>query len=139
MGMGVIYICKKCKREKEILYGVGFSDFGYQDNNFKKLIEKGREEQLQNMNQLRKFLKLENVSLKDNYKHDAYICTKCKNIHNKFRYTLIAKNKIFTPKYKCNYCGSELRPKKEHEDFTITCDRCGSIKFEKESKLMMWD
>ena len=139
MGEGVGYICKKCKHEKTILYGIGFNDFAYQDNNFKKLIEIGKKEELQNINQLLKFIKLENVYLKSNYKHDAYVCTKCKNIHNKFRYTLISNNNRFIPKYKCSYCGSNLKIKKENEDFTITCDKCGSTKFEKESKYIMWD
>ena len=139
MGSGIGYICKRCKHEKEILYDKGFTDFGYQDNNFKKLIEKGKEEQLQNINQLQKFIKLENVYLKDDYKHDEYICIKCKNIHNKFRYTLISNNKKFTPKYKCNYCGSKLKVKKENEDFVITCDKCGSTEFEKDPIIIMWD
>ena len=139
MGYGVGYICQKCKHEKDFLCGVGFNDFGYQDNNFKKLIEIGKKEQLQNINQLLNFIKLENVYLKSDYKHDVYVCTKCKNLHNKFRYTLISNNNRFIPKYKCNYCGNNLKIKKEQENFNITCDNCGSTKFEEELIDITWD
>ena len=139
MGYGVTYICKKCKQEKMIFYGTGFDDYNYQSNNFKKLVELGRQEHLQNLNQLLSFIKLENVYLKNNYRHDAYIWPKCKNIHNKFRYTLLANNNRFHPRYKCDYCGGNLRIKKEKEDFTITCDNCKNNNFEKTPTLLMWD
>ena len=139
MGYGVGYVCKKCKNEKMILYETGFFDSSYEDNNFKNLIELGEIDKLQNINQLLNFIELKNVHIKHNYKHDAYICPKCKNIHNKFRYTLVSNNKRFIPKYKCDYCGSKLKIKKKNEDFIITCDECGSNKFEKDTQFISWD
>ena len=141
MGNGYGYICKKCKKEKNILYGVGFLGYKeyYTENKFNELIEMGKEEKLKNIVNLEDFLKLENVSLKDGYGYDAYICPKCNFIDNKFRYILYSNNKIFIPKYSCKYCENDLRIKKSKEDFKLKCDFCGSTDFEKESYLINWD
>lgn len=141
MGYGFGYICKKCKFEKTISYGVGFLGYKeyYKEDKFKNLIDIAKEENLLNIDSLLDFTKLKNVDLKDNYGYDAYICPKCKNIDNKFRYTLYTSNKRFIPKYSCKYCKNILRVKKEKEDFKLKCDNCGSEEFEKEPMFINWD
>ena len=141
MGEGYGYICKKCKKEKSILYGIGFLGYKehYTDNNFNELVEIGKEEKLKNLENLRKFLELENVDLKDGYGYDAYICPKCDFIDNKFRYILYSDNKKFIPKYSCKYCGNDLRIKHSKEDFKLLCDFCGSKDFEAKPYLINWD
>ena len=113
MGYGIGFVCKKCKNVKEILYGVGFFDspFSYSENNFNKLIERGINDNLDNLGKLQNFIKLENVYLKDNYENYAYICKNCKIIDNKFRYMLVSNNKRFIPKYRCKYCNNYLKIK----------------------------
>lgn len=141
MGYGVGYVCKKCKKEKEMLYGVGFLDSlnYYEENNFKNLIVRGIKENIQNLDKLKDFVNMKDVHLSNNYGNDAYICINCKNIDNKFKYMLTLNNKRFIPKYKCNYCNDVLRLKKETEDFNIICDNCGSTDFEKDIIYMDWD
>ena len=141
MGTGLIHICKKCNKENPIYYGVGMQDFPshYTDDNFKNLIELGKQEKLYNINKLLEFIKLNNVIIEDNYEHYAYICDNCHIIHNKFRYTLISGNKVFYPKYKCDYCGKLLRKKKNNEDYKLKCKYCGSEEFQKQTLYMNWD
>ena len=142
MGNGFIKTCKKCNTENSIYYGVGMMDWPeyYTKDKYKNLIKLGEEEKLYNMDKLLQFVNLEKVSLKDNYGHDAYICNNCHLIHNKFRYTLVsANNKVFHPKYKCDYCGKFLRLKKKSEDYKMKCKNCGSEEFKKETMYMNWD
>lgn len=141
MGTGFIHICKKCNKENSIYYGVGMQDFPshYTDDNFKNLIDLGRQQNLYNINKLLEFIKLKNVNLKDNYEHYAYICNNCRIIYNKFRYTLLSENKVFYPKYKCDYCNNFLRIKQENEDYKMKCKNCGSEDFKKETLYMNWD
>lgn len=141
MGEGIGYICKKCKKEKQILYGIGF--FGYKqyytEDNFKNLINIAREENLYNYNDFIEFINLKNVDINENYGYDAYICPKCKNIDNKFRYILFNQDKNFIPKYSCKFCDGILRIKKKNEDYKLKCDNCGCEEFEKEPMFLNWD
>ncbi len=141
MGEAISYICKKCKKENTILYGIGFLDSPsyYDNNNFKNLINRSIEENIQNIDKLKNFVTLKDVHLRDGYGNDAYICPNCKTIANKFRYELVSNNKIFIPKYKCKYCGNTLRLKKENEEFNIICVRCGSKDFEESTIYADWD
>ena len=141
MGQGFGYICKKCKNQKDILYGIGFLGYKefYKEDKFKNLIDIAKEEKLNNLSDLIDFIKITNVDIKDGYGYDAYICPNCKRIDNKFRYSLFVDDKTFVPKYSCKYCGCDLRVKKEKEDFKLKCDKCGCEDFEKEAFIIDWD
>ena len=141
MGIGFGYTCKKCGTRKNLFYGIGFLGYKehYINNNFEELIDLGKQDKIRNIERLQEFVKQKNVDMKDGFGNDEYICTKCKCMDVKFRYTLTSDEKRFYPKYSCKYCGGSLKQKKIDDDFKLKCDECGSEEFEQNRHMINWD
>ena len=152
---GITLKCKNCNTETEFRFGFGgyIGPWYYSENNFKELLRIAKEEELCNLDELLEFIKLPDVELKF-VNSDAYICDKCGALHERYRFDLIAKDKKFIPKYKCDYCDGFLRDiKVDEEDGSLQesvnfiCPNCGHVEtFESEDDLIqqssnqvLWD
>ena len=141
MGVGFGYVCKKCGARKNMFYGVGFLGYKeyYLDNNYKELLDLGKQDNLRNLERLLNFVKLKNVDMKEGFGLDEYICTKCKCVDTRLRYTLTANEKRFYPKYPCKYCNGSMRQKRVDDELKLKCDECGSEDFEDKHFMINWD
>ena len=143
MGDGAIYTCKKCGTTKNIFTGNGMVSFCEEqlfdfNNKYGNIISRCITDRIQNLEELRKFLKLDNMKIMKNFEDEVYICDNCKNITTKFKFTLVADTKRFRPIYNCELCNHKLRPVSKKEEYNIICPKCGD-KGLKDISLVNWD
>ena len=140
MGKGLIYVCKKCKKEFEFMEGRGMLDSKTElmkhDSKF-NLIKRYKDGI--NGEKLNEIFKVKKHILDENYYgYKTYQCPKCKRITNKFYFKLIALDKNdedFISEYKCSKCNEKM----EIIENLSKCPICGKDFNIEDIEIMNWD
>ena len=140
MGSGIRYSCSKCKKEFELLEGIGFMDCSHilmdYENEFNLL---NKYQCGINKERLDEILKNKNYVLdEEEYGYRTYQCPKCNEISNQFYFKLMPLNKEdkkFISKFECHKCKTELKILKNFNK----CPVCGGVIAEDKTVVILWD
>ena len=140
MGSGIKYKCSQCKKEFEILEGIGFMDSSQAIMDYKnKFNLLSRYKYGINKERLEEILKNKDYVLDENdYGYKTYQCPKCNDITNQFYFKLIPikeKDKKFISQFECDKCRTKLKKIKNLNK----CPICGGIFEEDEIESILWD
>jgi len=144
MGRGYRYVCKKCGMEKNIYLGNSMFSFCKEQvmdlkRSVGNVLDRAIESEIVNLKELKKFLKLKNVNIEDDFEDDIYYCNNCYTMYGKFKFSLYAEGNIFYPIYKCKRCNSPLvLDEIPNKQYFVRCDKC-NIPMEKKLFSFFWD